>query len=84
MDVHTGGTKGESLVSSAFMMVPGTKTALVHYQFVTQKFPVFCDTGFNGYFRVSICSKNGSGVVCKSASMNALDKFGFDMNGSTV
>ena len=57
----------------------GTTAVKIRYRFITSEVPGgFFGTQFNDYFRVSIRSQNGGGVVSETASMNGLGLAAFN------
>ncbi|TIL87507.1 MAG: hypothetical protein E5Y73_25190 [Mesorhizobium sp.] len=77
--------EGEQSISRTFTIEPGTESVTVRFQFITSEVPGgYFGTEFNDYYRVTIRSQEGGGVISESNSMNGLGLGAFDASGATA
>jgi len=84
MALSTGGVEGERSARRTFVTRPDTTAVRVRYRFVTTEVPGgFYGSQFNDYYRVSLRSVKGKGVISETRGMNSFPEFEFDGSGAT-
>ena len=79
----TAGVEGERSIRRTFVTKPDTTAVRIRYRFITSEVPGgFYGSEFNDYYRVSLRSVKGKGVISDSNGMNGFPESIFDAVGA--